>query len=143
MKKNKLLLVVIGVFVLGLAIQLVPYGRNHTNPPVVAEPNWDSAQTKALYDRACADCHSNDTTWPWYSNVAPVSWQVQHDVEEGRQHLNTSLWGQQRVEADEVGEAILGGSMPMGIYTIMHPEARLTQSEKQALAQGLLATFSQ
>lgn len=143
MKKNKLLLVIVGVFVLGLAIQLVPYGRDHNNPPVVAEPNWDSAQTKALYDRACADCHSNDTTWPWYSNIAPVSWLVQHDVEEGRQHLNTSLWGKQRVETHEVSEVILEGEMPMGVYTITHPEARLTQSEKQALAQGLLATFSQ
>lgn len=129
--------------VFGLAIQLVPYGKDHTNPPVVAEPNWDSPQTKALYDRACADCHSNDTNWPWYTNIAPVSWLVQHDVEDGRRHLNTSVWGTQRVETHEIGEVILEGEMPMPIYTVMHPEANLTQSEKQALAQGLLATFSQ
>lgn len=129
--------------VFGLAIQLVPYGKDHNNPPVIAEPNWDSPQTKALYDRACADCHSNDTNWPWYTNIAPVSWLVQHDVEDGRRHLNTSVWGTQRVETHEIGEVILEGEMPMPIYTVMHPEANLTQSEKQALAQGLLATFSQ
>ena len=130
------------IIVLGLAIQLIPYGRNHNNPPVVAEPNWDSAETKALYDRACADCHSNDTTWPWYSNIAPVSWLVQHDVEDGRRHLNTSLWGTQGFETHEASEVILQGEMPMKVYLIMHPEARLSNSERQALAQGLTNTFS-
>ncbi|MCX7782465.1 MAG: heme-binding domain-containing protein, partial [Meiothermus sp.] len=76
-----------------LAIQLVPYGRDHQNPPVVAEPPWDSPQTRALFVRACADCHSNQTRWPWYSHIAPVSWLVQRDVEEGRSKLNLSLWG--------------------------------------------------
>lgn len=76
----------IGTWVLGtllvllLAIQLVPYGRDHTNPPVVAEPAWDSPATRALFVRACADCHSNQTVWPWYSHVAPVAWLVAHDV---------------------------------------------------------------
>jgi mono/diheme cytochrome c family protein len=139
---KKFSLVVVALVVLGVAIQLVPYGRAHANPAVVAEPNWDSPQTKALYDRACADCHSNDTIWPWYSNVAPVSWLVQRDVDEGRRRMNTSLWGTQRIETHEVSEVILEGEMPMGIYTIMHPEAKLTSSERQALAQGLLATFS-
>ncbi len=59
---------VVGGFLL---IQLVPYGRNHTNPPVIQEPAWDSPQTQELFTRACADCHSNTTVWPWYSNVAP------------------------------------------------------------------------
>ena len=65
------LLAVVGLFVL---IQLAPFGRNHTNPPVVQEPSWDSAETRALAKRACFDCHSNETVWPWYSNIAPVSW---------------------------------------------------------------------
>ncbi len=141
---SKKVLIAFGVLIaLALLIQLVPYGRDHTNPPVVAEPNWDSAETKALYDRACADCHSNDTTWPWYSNIAPISWLVQHDVEDGRRHLNTSVWGTQRVETHEIGEVIREGEMPMPVFLITHPEARLTQAEKDALAQGLLATFSQ
>jgi len=138
---KKVLIVFGAIAALALLIQLVPYGRNHTNPPVVAEPNWDSAETKALYDRACADCHSNDTVWPWYSNIAPVSWLVQRDVEEGRQHLNTSEWGTQRIETNEVGEVILEGEMPMKVFLITHPEARLTKAEKEALAQGLLASF--
>ncbi len=141
--KKVLTIVASVVIVLGIVIQLVPYGKDHSNPAVVAEPNWDSPETKALYDRACADCHSNDTVWPWYSNIAPVSWLVQHDVEEGRSRMNTSLWGTQRVETDEVGEVIREGEMPMRVYLITHPEARLTQAEREALAQGLLATFAQ
>ena len=76
-KLKKALWILLGLVVL---IQLVPFGRSHTNPPVVKEVAWDSAQTKALVRRACYDCHSNETVWPWYSNVAPVSWLVQRDV---------------------------------------------------------------
>jgi hypothetical protein len=71
-----------------IVIQVIPYGRDHTNPPVIEEPVWDSAQTRDLAVRACFDCHSNETVWPWYSNVAPLSWLVQSDVEEGRETLN-------------------------------------------------------
>jgi hypothetical protein len=70
--------VVIAMGVLILA-QLVPYGRN-PNPPVQQEPPWNLAETRVLTERACFDCHSNETRWPWYSNVAPVSWLVQRDV---------------------------------------------------------------
>lgn len=123
-----------------LLIQLVPYGRNHTNPPVVSEPAWDSAQTRELAQRACFDCHSNETTWPWYSNVAPISWLVQHDVEEGRSKLNFSTWGGGRQEVEEIGETIQEGEMPMPIFLVTHPEARLTEAEKQALISGLAST---
>jgi mono/diheme cytochrome c family protein len=127
--------------VLLLAMQLVPYGRDHTNPPVVAEPTWDSPQTRALFVRACADCHSNQTVWPWYSNIAPVSWLVAHDVEEGRAKFNVSMWGQQRNEGDEAAEAVREGEMPMKIYLPTHPEARLTPAEREQLIAGLTATF--
>lgn len=128
-----------------LLIQLVPYGRNHNNPAVSSEPNWDSAQTQALAQRACYDCHSNETVWPWYSHVAPVSWLVQHDVEEGRQYLNFSTWsnGGQGREPEEAIEVIAEGEMPPPVYLITHPEARLTSAEKQALMEGLRATISQ
>ena len=53
---------------------IVPFGHSHTNPPVTKEPAWNSPDTRALVQRACFDCHSNQTTWPWYSHVAPVSW---------------------------------------------------------------------
>lgn len=132
-----------GLLVVGLVgIQLVPYGRNHTNPPVQNEPNWDSPETLALAERACFDCHSNETTWPWYSNVAPIFWLVQHDVEEGREVLNFSEWGSngEGEEGEEMAEAIWEGEMPMPVFLLAHPEARLTDAELDQLAQGLLVT---
>ena len=74
----------IGIPVVLVLIQFVPYGRSHTNPPVTGEPKWSSARVRQLTKDACFDCHSNETTWPWYSNVAPVSWLVQRDVDSGR-----------------------------------------------------------
>ena len=139
------LLVVLGgcvaVFALILLLQLMPYGKNHTNPPVVSEPNWDSPRTRELAQRACFDCHSNETAWPWYSNVAPLSWLVQRDVDEGRQRLNFSDWG--RVNSRrlrELNEVILEGSMPPLQYTLPRPNAALSATEKQELADGLAAT---
>lgn len=129
----------VGLFVL---IQLVPYGRNHTNPPVMGTPAWDSLRTQDLFVRTCADCHSHDTVWPWYSQVAPVSWLVQRDVDEGRAKFNVSMWGVQREnEGEEAAETVQDGEMPMPIYLVTHPEARLTETEKSELIQGLMATF--
>ena len=82
-------LVIIGLL---LVIQLVPYGRDHTNPPVQAQAKISNPEAQKLWDQSCADCHSNLTTWPWYSNVAPVSWLVQDHVDEGRTELNLSKW---------------------------------------------------
>ncbi|MBE0687160.1 MAG: heme-binding domain-containing protein [Anaerolineaceae bacterium] len=124
-----------------LLIQLIPFGRQHANPPVVLEPQWDSAQTRELAQRACFDCHSNETVWLWYSNVPPVSWLVQSDVNEGREKLNFSDWGRAR-EKDEIFEVNQEGEMPMPIYMIMHPEARFTSAEKDALIRGLQATIN-
>jgi hypothetical protein len=130
----------VGLFAL---IQLVPYGRNHSNPPVLAEPRWDSPATRTLAAKACFDCHSNLTTWPWYSNVAPVSWLVQRDVDGGRSQFNFSEWNKpQDVSAGDAADAIRSGSMPPGIYTLMHPKARLSFAQKDALVKGLVATLS-
>lgn len=147
------------VAALALAIQLVPYGHDHSNPPVVTQVNWDSQQTRDLFYRACADCHSNETQWPWYSNIAPVSWLVLHDIQEGRQQFNISAptergegsEGGEEGEGGERGERgggddspgglVSSGEMPMPIYLITHPEARLTDEEKQQLIAGLEATF--
>jgi Haem-binding domain len=139
-------IIIIGVIVVVagfLLIQLVPYGRNHSNPTVVAEPNWDSPQTRELAQRACYDCHSNETVWPWYSNIAPVSWMVQHDTDEGREHLNFSTWGHggQGREPDEAIEVLYRGTMPPSAYLLTHPDAKLTAEEKQALLDGLQATI--
>jgi mono/diheme cytochrome c family protein len=133
-----IVLIVLGLFVL---IQLVPYGRNHTNPAVAQEPAWDSAQTRELAKRACFDCHSNETTWPWYSNVAPVSWLLQHDVEDGRRRLNFSEWNRRQRGADEAAKTVQNGSMPRWFYIPLHPQANLSAADKAALIKGLQATF--
>jgi mono/diheme cytochrome c family protein len=123
-----------------LAIQLVPYGHNHTNPPVLSEPAWDSAATRATAVVTCFDCHSNQTVWPWYSNVAPMSWLVQHDVDEGRQALNFSEWGNGQ-EGGESAEAVSEGQMPPFSYTLTHPNAKLSAADRAAFIRGLVATF--
>jgi hypothetical protein len=132
----------VGVGLFGL-IQLVPYGRNHSNPPVLAEPRWNTPATRTLAAKACFDCHSNLTTWPWYSNVAPVSWLVQRDVDGGRSQFNFSEWNKpQDVSIGDAVDAIRGGSMPPAIYRLMHPTARLSGTENDALIKGLVATFA-
>lgn len=141
---KRLLLIVVLIAVAGfLLIQLVPYGRDHTNPPVQSEPNWDSPQTRTLAQRACFDCHSNETNWPWYSHVAPMSWLVQHNTDEGRRYLNFSTWNQGGAshEAGESMEAIAEGYMPPADYMLIHSDARLTQAEKKVLLDGLRATI--
>src|SRR5512134_2904759 len=102
MSKGKIFFSVLGVIMLiAVGLQLVPYGRNHTNPPVQSAPQWDSPHTREWFARACADCHSNETVWPWYSNIAPISWLVQRDVDEGRRALNYSEWNRGQKEARE------------------------------------------
>lgn len=127
-------------------IQLVPYGRAHTNPPVEREPAWDSPRTRELAKRACFDCHSNETRWPWYSSIAPLSWRVQAHVDEGREKLNFSAFdaGSRRMahSAGEAGEVVTEGEMPLKDYVMMHPEARLSLVERRDLAAGLDATFA-
>lgn len=124
-----------------VGIQLVPYGRDHTNPPVTAEPPWSSPEVRTLAERACFDCHSNQTRWPWYSNVAPASWLLQRDVDVGRRHLNFSEWDRPQKDAKEAPEEILEGEMPMGIYILMHREGALSAHEKDVLVEGLRETL--
>jgi hypothetical protein len=132
--------VVLALFALA---QAVPYGRNHSNPPVTMEPSWDSPRTRALAARACFDCHSNLTKWRWYSNVAPASWLVQRDVDGGRGAFNFSEWDRpQDVGAGDIVEAIQGGSMPPWFYTIMHASASLGAADRDALIRGLQATLA-
>jgi mono/diheme cytochrome c family protein len=129
--------ILIGIAAVFGLIQLIPYGKNHTNPPTVKEPNWDSTKTRELTKQACFDCHSNETNWRWYTNFAPFSWLVQRDVDEGRRKLNFSEWGSRPHEVDEIGEVILEGEMPPFQYLIIHPEARLNDQEKNQLVTGL------
>ena len=141
MKIRRVLLLVVLVAVGAFAaIQLVPYGRDHTNPPITAEPAWDTRRTEALARDACFACHSNETQWPWYTSVAPVSWLTQRDVDDGRATLNFSEWNRVQFELQDIGEVVRDGEMPPTQYTLVHGEARLTDAERRQLAAGLEAT---
>jgi hypothetical protein len=138
-RRWKSLVAIASVVMLGLALlaQFVPYGRDHNNPPLVTEPTWTSSTTRTLAERACFDCHSNQTHWPWYSHVAPMSWLVQNHVDEGRHALNFSDWNRGNSEADEAAKTVRDGEMPPGSYLLLHPKARLTDAEREQLARGL------
>jgi cytochrome c551/c552 len=131
--------------ILGILIQVVPYGHAHTNPPVLREPAWDSPATRGLTARACYDCHSNQTVWPWYSRIAPVSWLIQRDVDTGRRRLNFSEWDrpQRGARSGSVDRRIQRGSMPPWYYVLMHSQAKLSDAEKQTLVRGLDTTVAQ
>ncbi len=131
-----------GLFAIFLLIQLVPYGRAHDNPPVTSSPDWQGPQTEQLFNSSCGDCHSNLTDWWWASKVAPASWLIQSDVDGGREHLNASEWNRPQPEASEVVSQIESGSMPPLKYTLLHPGAKLSDAEKQALIDGLTATWA-
>jgi mono/diheme cytochrome c family protein len=133
----------IGLSLLGmlLAIQLVPYGRDHSNPPVTGEPAWDAPETRVLARQACFDCHSNETQWPLYAHIAPASWLVQHDVDEGRAVLNFSEWERPQEEAKEASETVLEGDMPPAAYKLVHAHGRLSTADRERLAQGLAKTL--
>ena len=122
-------------------IQFIPFGRTHTKPPKSTEPSWDSAGTRELFRRACFDCHSNKTVWPWYSNVAPVSWLVQRDVDGGREHMNFTEWDLPQRHAKDIAEQVRTGEMPPWFYLPMHPAAKLSAAEKQALIDGAEKSF--
>jgi len=137
--KKIILWAVIGLVAVGLLIQLIPLPGRGNNPPVTSEPPWDSPATRALAKRACFDCHSNETVWPWYSYVAPISWLVYNDTMQGRSRLNFSEWNTSRLQSDlgEITGIIQEGEMPPLIYLPTHPDARLTAAEKQQLITGL------
>jgi mono/diheme cytochrome c family protein len=133
--------IALGLLAAFLAIQLVPYGRDHTNPAVTGEPTWDAPETRALAKQACFDCHSNETVWPAYASIAPASWLVQHDVKEGRAVLNFSEWSRPQEEAKEASKEVVEGEMPPTAYTLVHAHARLTAADRDRLAQGLARTL--
>ena len=91
--------------------------------------------------KTCGDCHSNETVWPWYSNIAPFSWLVYHHVIEGRNRLNISAWGFQENEAGHAVEHYIHNEMPLESYLLAHPVANLAKADRQALIDGMFATF--
>lgn len=114
---------------------------SHNNPPVVKELKWDSPKTRAFAQRACFDCHSNESRWPWYSHVAPMSWLIANDVKNARERLNFSEINPE----DRVGllvKRIQNGEMPLPRYLALHPEARFTDAEKKEFIAGLQQSFT-
>jgi hypothetical protein len=134
---KKALLWVIGVAaIVFVAIQFVPYGRgSHTNPPASDPFQWTDQQAEGIARESCYDCHSNETRWWWATSIAPSSWLVQRDVDEGRSNLNFSE-SDPLPPVSEVAEVVNEGEMPPFQYTIIHPGARLTDAEKQTLVAG-------
>lgn len=134
MKKNFLL--VMNVLIVALIIiQFIPVKKNN---PTETAPIQLSGEVQAVLQRSCFDCHSNRTHWPWYSQFAPVSWLVSHDVQEGREELNFSEWGRYDAKKQEkllreIVEEVEKGKMPLKIYTLMHPHAKISETDLQIL----------
>lgn len=133
---------VIGLGTVFILIQVIRPDR--TNPPVNPANDYTQSMTvpadvKSIIDRACRDCHTNETRWPWYSNIAPVSWLLADDVHEGRRHMNLSEWGTYKLSRkisrlSNIDTQLSDGSMPLPNYVRMHPEAVLTQADRDKLS---------
>jgi hypothetical protein len=136
--------VALGTVLLAILIGMQFVRMPRTNPPATREVRWDTPATRALAGRACFDCHSNATVWPWYSRVAPASFLVVDHVDGGRRRMNFSEWDKpQPATFKDVEENVTSGEMPIWNYLLLHPEARLAPAETKQLLDGLRATFLQ
>ncbi len=133
MKKLTLLTLVIFI-----GIQFLPIMEVPANIPTKADEELKAPKNiEAILKRSCYDCHSNHTNFPWYSNIAPVSWFTKHHVEEGREHMNFSTWAKYDDEKklkylDKIPKAIKS-KMPLPSYLLIHKEAKLSEADKEAL----------
>ena len=130
--RNKILA---GIGVAFLASQLVPIDRE--NPPVETEIPAPP-EVRQVLERACYDCHSNESKWPWYGYVAPASWLVAYDIEEAREHMNFSTWNRYDREeqldlVEEIWEEVDEGEMPPFFYTPLHSHANLDANDRDLL----------
>jgi mono/diheme cytochrome c family protein len=140
-KKNLVWKVLGAAVVLFLLIQLIPFGHNHTNPSMVSEPKWSSPEARALVKEHCFQCHSNETEWPWYSNIAPGSWLIAFDVIAGRGEFNFSDWNNNPGELDEMVGAINEGEMPPIQYWLFHPNSKMDAQQKSDLINALQSSL--
>ena len=131
-------LVALAIFVV---LQVLPIGRAEAEPGVVREPAWDAPATRALAVRACFDCHSSETVWPWYSKIAPASWLLAKDVSEARNVFNFSAWKSGDISPERAARVVREREMPPSRYLMLHPEARFTDAEIEALALGFLQSL--
>jgi hypothetical protein len=121
-----------------ILIQFIPVQK--TNPPLLREPNWDSQKTRNYAVRVCFDCHSNQTVWPFYSKVAPISWFVAGHVNEGRENLNFSEW--KAKFGKDIIEELEEKEMPLKSYLLLHPSAKLNDTELTEFIEGLKKTIA-
>jgi hypothetical protein len=127
----------IAVLIALIGIQFIQPER--TNPPVGESKTIFASlnvppEVRAILERSCFDCHSNNTTWPWYSHVAPTSWLVASDVRNGRRLMNFSTWGnydetRQISKLDMISQMVTDDKMPLKTYRLMHPNAALSKAE--------------
>lgn len=135
---------------IGLALALVgaqAVRPERTNPPVTAEVPAPP-DVRALLHRACYDCHSHATRWPWYSGVAPVSWLVADDVRHARRHVNFTTWdaydaAKRRKKFEEIADEVEEHEMPLWFYVPLHREARLTDAERARLVAWARASAAE
>jgi len=133
--------IILGLVVLLVLIQFIRIDK--TNPPVDKSKDFitltkPSDEVKGILVTSCYDCHSNETTYPWYTNVAPLSWWLKNHINEGREHLNFSEWAtytekRQQHKLDECMEEVHEGEMPLSSYSMMHKEAELSPAQREAL----------
>lgn len=131
----------ISLVVLVVVIQVIRPAK--TNPAVdetqtMRASTQMSPEVASVLDRACSDCHSSKTTWPWYSQIAPISWYVIRDVNQGRKELSFSDWGKYEPrrkarKLQEICEQVEKGEMPMKSYVLIHPTASLSESDRHLL----------
>src|SRR5512132_1800218 len=139
--KRLVLILIGGAIVLFLLIQLIPFGHNRTNPAMVSEPNWSSPEARALVKEHCFQCHSNETNWTWYSNIAPGSWLIAYDVTKGRHEFNFSDWNNHPGKLEKMVQTIQEGEMPPIQYWIFHPSSRMNEQQKQELIDALRSSI--
>ena len=124
-------------------INLIPV--NLSNPPITSDIKTPD-NVKMILRESCYDCHSNETTWYWYTNYAPISWLIAHDVNEGREYLNYSTWDKYSTNEKkelmyESIEEIQEGEMPMKIYELIHPNSKISEEELNILTTWIKNEF--
>ncbi len=138
---------VLGFLILGfLGMQFSAFTHEFDNPPISNEPEWPDAYTAGLARRACYDCHSNETHWPWYAYTWPMGSTIEYDVETGREVLNFSEWPSDCCSdklVEQMAIVVNNGEMPLPYYEALHPEAQLTFAERGRLTNGLLKMMTQ
>jgi hypothetical protein len=139
--KKKILWIVAALVVVFALMQLA--SPAHVNPPVTNPFPITNAppEIAAKLRAACYDCHSDETRWPWYSHIAPISWQIAQDVDRGRREVNLSDWPVEPMRAarkmEDMSDEISYGEMPLKKYTLIHADARLTDSQRKELEDWL------